>query len=54
MKNIQCKGLYYNCDEKYVKGHHCIEHKLFQMDDNSQVTVDEVVLKEPLEDEETE
>jgi hypothetical protein len=47
----QRKGLCYNCDEKWVKGHRCREQKLFHMDVNVSVTVDEVSPKEISEEE---
>ena len=53
MENRQSKGLCYNCDEKYVKGHHYREKKLFHMDVGSPFMVDEVSHKEPSKDEET-
>ena len=52
MENCQRKGIYYNFDQKYVMGHSCCEHKIFHMDVNALVTVDEVSPEESSEEEE--
>ncbi|CAF4283327.1 unnamed protein product [Adineta steineri] len=47
MVDSQCKGLCYNCDEKYVKGHHCREQNLFHIDANTTPEIEEMGLEEP-------
>jgi hypothetical protein len=49
-----CKGLCYNCDEKYVKGHFYRERKLFHMDVIPSVLVEEVSPEEQLEEKDSE
>lgn len=47
MVDHQGKGLCYNYHEKYVKGHHLHEQKLFHMDVSALVMVDEGIPEEP-------
>ena len=47
------KGLFYNCDEKYIKGHRCREHKLFHMDVSSLIMVEDLSPEAPSEDDDT-
>lgn len=51
MVDRQRKGLCYNCDEKYVKSHHCREQKLFHIDVSTTPEMDEVGPEEPLVEE---
>ena len=51
MVDMKSKGLCYNYDEKYVKGHWCIKQILFHMDVSLPVMVDEVSPEAPSEDE---
>lgn len=50
MVDLQCKGLCYNCDEKFVKGHKCKEQTLFHMDMHVPPTSEEVTLEGPQEE----
>ena len=54
MENQQCEGIFYNYDEKYVKGHRCHEQNIFHMDVNSTPIVEDLDQEEPLEVEATE
>ena len=54
MVDRQCKGLCYNYDEKFVKGHKCKEHKLFHMDMQESPTIEEVIPEGPQPDPKTE
>lgn len=40
--NQQCKGFFYNCDEKYVKGRRFHEQKLFHMDVSSTLKIEDL------------
>ena len=42
MEDWQCKGLFYNYDEKYVKGYCCYEQSLFHMDVSSTPKVEDL------------
>ena len=46
MVDRKWKGLCYNCDEKYVKGHHCHEQKIFHIDVNTTPAIEEIGLEE--------
>ena len=54
MEDRKQKGLCYNCDEKYVKGHRFQEQKIFHMDANSSPVFEDLGQEEPSEDEDTE
>ena len=47
MADRQCKGLCYNCDEKYVKSHYFHEQNIFHIDVNATLEIEEMGLKEP-------
>jgi len=40
------KGLCYNCDNKYIKGHKCAEKKLFYIDCGEEEENDQETSKE--------
>jgi len=40
------KGLCYNCDNKYIKGHKCVEKKLLYIDCGQEEEKDQEMLKE--------
>ena len=43
----QRKGLCYNCDEKYVRGHHCHEKNIFHIDVSTTPEIEYVDPYEP-------
>ena len=47
MENMQCKGLCYKYDEKYVKGHCCCEQKLFHIDVNTTPEIEAMGIEKP-------
>jgi hypothetical protein len=49
MVKHQCLHLFYNCDEKYFKGHKCKEHKLFQMDVSPHDYLKDILVEDTLE-----
>jgi len=49
MADRKIRGLCYNCDEKWARGHKCKEQKLFLMDVPSPPTSQEPIIKEPEE-----
>ena len=51
MANRQCKGLCYNYDETYVKGHRFHEQKCFHIDVNTTPEIEEMGLEEPSREE---
>ena len=51
MEDRQCKGLCYNCDEKYVKADHYCEQNLFHIDVSSTPEIEDLDQEEPSEEE---
>jgi hypothetical protein len=47
LEKIKAKGLCFNCDNKYSKGHKCVEKKLFYIDCEEEEEQDQ----EPSQDE---
>lgn len=47
MEDRKHKNICYNCDEKYVKVHHCCEQKLFHINVSTTPEMKEVGLEEP-------
>ena len=46
LKQKREKGLCYNCDNKYIKGHKCAEKKLFYIDYEEEEEKDQETSKE--------
>ena len=49
MENRKHKGVYYNCNEKYVTGHHFREQKFFHIDVSTTPKMEEVGPEEPID-----